>query len=222
MSRWLHTCPRRMLLAVPLLAVLLMPSTASAQERCYLWIFSSQSEPKLPRYTHTWATFARVIDCNGQRRIEAFTLSWMPATLNIRTFALRSEPGVNLDIQTTLRFVQSEGERISVWGPYAISPVLYGRAVEQKWRLETGHVRYRTIDPLIRNTDISDCIHAVSDIAPDQTRLNYIETVFFGEAAGQHIARVFSRRGLTCPVSENLCWLEQALGMHCVPITRRD
>jgi hypothetical protein len=213
--------PHRLAVAIVTL-MLLAPAAARAQDRYYLWIFSSQSEPKLPKYTHTWAVFARTGCLNGQRKVEAFTISWMPATLNIRTYAVRPEPGVNLDLPTTFAFVTSQEERISVWGPYAITRDLYFRAIQQKQRLECGEVQYRAIDPFIRRTNISDCVHAVSDIAPGQTRINYIETVFFGEAAGRRIATAFRRQGLTCPVSEDLRWLEHALGMACYPIIQRD
>ncbi len=146
----------------------------------------------------------------------------MPATLNIRTYAVLPEPGVNLDLATTLRFVHCEGERISVWGPFEISACLYERAVQQKMRLESGEVKYRAVDPVIRKGDISDCIHAVSDIAPDQTRVAYIAPVFFGEAAGRRITNAFYRRGLICPAREDLGWMEQALGMTCYAICRRE
>jgi hypothetical protein len=201
---------------------MLLPRPARAQDRHYVWIFSSQSVPKLPRYTHTWAEFAHIPGGCGPRPFHAFAISWMPATLNIRTYALLPEPGVNLDLQTTLRFVQNEGERISVWGPFEISACLYERAAKQKNRVESGAVRYRAIDPLIRHNDISDCVHAVSDIAPDQSRLLYTESVFFGDAAGHRITHVFRRRGLTCPPREDLGWAEQALGMACYPIVRRE
>jgi hypothetical protein len=205
-----------------MLALLSLARPVSAQDRHYLWIFSSQSEPKLPHLTHTWAVFAHVPCGCGPRPFHAFTISWMPATLNIRTYAPCPEPGVNLDLATTLRFVQGERERISAWGPYEISACLYERALKQKIRLESGVVTYRAIDPLIRNDNISDCVHAVSDIAPEQSRLLYIESIFFGEAAGRRIAHVFRRRGLTCPPREDLAWAEQALGMTCHPIIRRE
>jgi hypothetical protein len=135
---------------------------------------------------------------------------------------VRPEQGVNLDLPATLDYVTSGGERISVWGPYAISAELYGRAIVQRARLQSGVAMYRAIDPFIRRSNISDCNHAVSDIAPSKTRVNYIETVFFGDLAGRHIAHAFQRRGLTCPAAEDLGWLEQALGMTCYRITRRQ
>lgn len=207
-------------LAAALLALMLAPERAPAQDRHYMWVFSSQSTPKRPKYTHTWAVFARVSELDGQTSFEAFAISWMPATLNIRGYAIRPETGVNLDLPTTLRLVNSQDQRISLWGPFAISPVLFDRAVAQKARLEDGEVEYRMVDPLVRNLYISDCIHAVSDIA-GQSRLSYVEAVFFGEAAGRRIAHGFQRLGMACPVQEDLRWIEQALGMDCYPIVRR-
>ncbi len=211
----------RLATALTTLLLVLAPATARAQDRYYLWIFSSQSEPKLPKYTHTFATFVHVADCNGQSIVDSFTISWMPATLNIRTFAVRPETGVNLTLPFTLQFVTSQKQYVSVWGPYAISCELYGRAVQRKLRLESGDMLYRAMDPFIRRSNISDCIHAVSDIAPGQTRISNIEPVFFGNAAGRRIAHSFRRLGLTAPVHEDLGWLEHLLGIDCYPMTRR-
>jgi hypothetical protein len=219
MSFPLRRPPLRFLAA--LLLLLLPPGRAAAQERYYLWIFSSQSTPKLPRYSHNWATFVRVSDWEGRRFLESFSLSWMPATLNIRPFALRPEPGVNLDLPTTLRFVYAQGQRISLWGPYEIEAVFYQRGLGQKARLESGQVQYRAADPLIRDHNISDCIHAISDLDPTRPRLLYPEAPFFGDAGGRRIAHSFERNCLTHPPREDLHWVEQALGISCYPIVRR-
>jgi hypothetical protein len=209
--------------AAGLLAILfLLPGRAVAQERYYVWVFSSQSMPKLPRYTHTWATFAKVTDCAGQRGVEALTISWMPATLKIRPYALRPETGINLDLPNTLRVVQAQGQRISVWGPYEIDAPLYLRAVAQKMRLESGTVVYRTVDPILRDPNISDCIHAVSDVDSVRTRLSYPISPFFGDAAGRRIAHAWLRGCEARPPREDLRWLEPALGMAGYPIVRRE
>jgi hypothetical protein len=202
--------------------LILTPGRAAAQERYYLWIFSSQSTPKLPRYTHTWATFAKITDCAGRRTVEAFTISWYPASLQIRPFAVRPEAGTNLDLSTTLRVVHSRGERISAWGPYEIHPTLYQSALGQKARLESGQIFYRAVDPIIDGTCVSDCIHAVSDVDPNRPRLLYPVAPFFGDAAGRRIAHVFRRNCLTQPAREDLRWLEQTLGMACYTIVRHD
>jgi hypothetical protein len=223
MIRCLRTVANLRHYAAGLLAlVLLQPGRACAQERYYLWVFSSQSVPKLPRYTHTWATFAKVTDCAGQRSVEALTISWMPATLEIRPYALRPETGINLDLPATLRTVHAQCQRISVWGPYEIDAPLYLRAMAQKMRLESGQVQYRTVDPIFRNPNISDCIHAVSDVDSVHTRLSYPVSPFFGDAAGRRIAHTWLRSCEARPPREDLRWLEPALGMAGYPIVRRE
>src|SRR5947209_7255130 len=53
---------------------------APPNDRYYLLIFGSQSQPLRPKYTHSWATAVRVTDQGpGQAPlVEASTISWMP------------------------------------------------------------------------------------------------------------------------------------------------
>src|SRR3954454_23660419 len=84
------------------------PSTARAGEVYYVMVFGSESHPKQLRYTHTWATFIKATgegnDPNAYA-LESNTISWLPATLEVKVFRPRSEPGVNLDLYQTLRAV---------------------------------------------------------------------------------------------------------------------
>ena len=48
-----------------------------------------------------------------------------------------------------------------------------------------------------------------------------VRTVSNAIATGR-IAHAFERLGLTCPAREDLAWLEQALGMRCYPMVRRE
>jgi hypothetical protein len=201
--------------------LLLMPAGAAAQDRYYVWIFSSQSVPKLPRYTHTWATFVQVSGADSPASFEAFTISWMPATLEIRFYRLRSQQGVNLDLLATLDMARSQNQRISLWGPYAIGQDLFCQAAERKDRLESGQVRYRAVDSIRRNADISACTHAVSDLGPGSSRLSYGWAALFGQSGGFCIAHSLQRHGLTAPPCEDLGWIEQALGIADPAILRR-
>src|SRR5690348_12390269 len=67
-------------------------------ERYFMLVFGSQSTPKVPKYTHSWATVVKVIECGGPEvpSIEEHTISWLPATLNVRPLSFQVEPGVNL------------------------------------------------------------------------------------------------------------------------------
>src|SRR6516162_290722 len=71
---------------------------ASPGERCYALIFASQTVPRRPA--------------------EAHTISWVPATLDIQPLCLCVEQGVNLNLYDAIRYAQSNGERVSMWGPY--------------------------------------------------------------------------------------------------------
>src|SRR4051794_5767347 len=107
---------------------------APPNERYYLLIFGSQSRPLRPKYTHSWATTVRVVD-NGPGRpptVEAYTISWMPATLDIHPLRFKVECGADLDLCTTVREMRKNDERISLWGPYEIGPGLYRKLRIQK------------------------------------------------------------------------------------------
>src|SRR6516164_10226383 len=83
----------------------LLPGSARGGERYYSMIFGSQSSPKLLRYTHTWATFVRVVGEGDDPRgyqVYQHTISWLPSSLDVRTWALLPERGVNLDLYATL------------------------------------------------------------------------------------------------------------------------
>jgi hypothetical protein len=124
-----------------LLASLAWGSGARAEERHYVIIFGSQSTPRLPRYTHTWATFVKAggegLDSTNYQIDEVFTISWLPADLVVRSLRLRAQQGVNLDLEATLAYVLQR-ERVSEWGPFKISQRFYERALERKAELESG------------------------------------------------------------------------------------
>src|SRR5262245_20398239 len=129
---------------VPLLAVLLVvgsgcatfakkPPTPAAEitaresaaivappgERYFILIFGSQSVPKEAKYTHTWGSIVKVTGCgSGTPTVEEQTISWMPASLEIRPASLRVEPGANLTLNFTIEEMLRHEERVSVWGPY--------------------------------------------------------------------------------------------------------
>ena len=131
-------------------ALILCAGPARAGDHYYVIIFGSQSTPKLPRYTHTWATFIRACDDDGDVRqspLQVDTISWLAADMEVRALRLRAEPGRNFDLETTLHFTFATRQRVSEWGPYEISPEFYEQAMRQKARLESGEVKYKAIDP---------------------------------------------------------------------------
>jgi hypothetical protein len=151
----------RISFALPLfLSCFAWESVAHAEERYYIILFGSQSTPRLARFTHTWATFVKTRgeggDASKYQISEIFTISWMPADLKVRALRLRPQEGVNLDLESTLSH-SLERQRVSEWGPFEISPMIYNLALERKAELESGAVRYKAIDPTFGPRAASIC-----------------------------------------------------------------
>jgi hypothetical protein len=214
-------------------AVRLLPPTPPCQScyaegarlegrRFYLLVFASQSTPKLPRYTHTWATVVRVrhLDSNRPFEIDYETISWMPASLRVRAWDLRIEPGVNLDLRQTIDLLCVQGQRISLWGPYEIEPELYRRVLKQKAFLESGRVGYQALDNLgeagITGNGLN-CIHAVANC--DERIACPVWN--FGESAGESIVAHHADHGALVRPSQSHDWLISVLGLNSHPILRR-
>jgi hypothetical protein len=170
-------------------------------EHFYITIFGAQGTPKLPRWTHTWATVVHTSTAQGPRCNEPFvqhTISWLPATLQVRVLPLRPQPGVNLGLQQTLAWAVSNGERITQWGPYECRPEVYLRFVTQKAFLDSGRIGYQCVDNIgesARTGDGCDCIHAVTDMDPVIRRSRDLFTRY-GENASRYIVQNLRRRGL--------------------------
>ena len=111
-------------------AILAGASSSQAEEYYYCMIFGSQSSPKLLRYTHTWATFIRVVGQGpdlGTYQVYSHTLSWYPASMKVRVLAAKPEPGVNLTLEQTLAAVYANKESVTLWGPFVVTPEVYNR-----------------------------------------------------------------------------------------------
>ena len=199
--------------------------SAHGGEKYYISILGSQSSPKIPRYTHTWATFIRATgegEDHSKYQVEYFTISWLPASLKVRSFRL-AEPGINLDLQATFNFVLSQDQQISEWGPFQIPSVFYERALEQKSLLEGGTILYKAVDPNFgpRARYISNCIHAITDMDPERGRFYYWELRRFGKAASHFAAHQVFYRSPEVDPDEDLDWIEERLGFHEYPIIHR-
>ena len=102
------------------LALLLFAGQAPAEEFYYLAMFGSQTTPNNPDCSHTFAAFVRASGegpCPPAFVVEdCFTISWLPATMKVRTRALLPECGHNFELHETLRYAFSEGEHVSMLG----------------------------------------------------------------------------------------------------------
>src|SRR5262245_34668982 len=147
-----------------------IPNDPVPGERYYILVFGSHSTPRVPRYTHTWATVVKTVEAPGcaPQVAEVHTISWMPASLDIHPWQFTPEPGRNLELHETIRMALDFGEHIAMWGPYEIHPRGYRRFLLQKAYMESGRVGYQSIDTLGEGANGSgcDCIHAVTDMDP--------------------------------------------------------
>jgi hypothetical protein len=194
-------------------------------ERYFLLVFGSQSSPKRPKYTHTWATLVRATGCGGpgEPAVEEHTISWMPASLDIKPLARRPEPGANLGLHFTVEEMLRHDERVSVWGPYEVGPAFYQRFLVQKQFLESGRIGYQCIDAVGEAGRLGtgcDCIHAFTDMDPQFDRTEYPLTRF-GDAGSRNIVRQLHGRPIIIGPCRDHGWLLPRLGLDRYPITRQ-
>jgi hypothetical protein len=205
-----------------LLLALVGAGPAPAGESYYVIVFGSQRPLGRICHTHSFATFVKVTGPCAEGAlptVQSWTISWMPRTLGIHAYRLLPQDGVNLDLDGTLRWAVQDRQRISMWGPYQIDKELFDLALHQIEHLQTDRVRYKAVDTGFGRQRVSNCIHAVSDLAVDSPRLR-IGSPGWGEAASFFIARSFSR-WLVDPCHTH-DWLIDCLGLRAYPLVRRD
>ncbi len=200
-----------------LLALFALAGSARAEEQYYVVLFGSEKDSIEARYAHSFATFVRAAGPGCV--LEAHNISWLPRTLDVHLFRALPEPGVNLGLHATLRYALANHERVSMWGPFRIERTLYERALAQARRLEGGAVRYKAVDTGYPTRRVSNCIHALSDLAEEEPRLR-VGTPWFGEVASYLIALQFER--WIIDPEQTHPWVAEALGLGGYPIIPRD
>lgn len=212
------------LLGACLIGLGLPANSAKAADRYFAFVFSSQAAPKLPRFTHIWATVVKVSKAElppDQWSFQVDTISWFPATLKVHTLRVRPEPGVNLTLQDTLAQVQKQHQHVGVWGPFEVPEFMYCEFMTQKARLESGQILYQAIDSLRCPENVSDCIHSLTDMDRQNGRRAY-PLNRFGDDAAAGFVRVIRERGQCISPSESIEFAYQALNISCYAITRRN
>jgi len=196
-----------------LLVVASAPSRAQEpDESYYMTIFSAQANSRDPRRTHSFATFVKAAgtgDSAKDNPIEIHTISWMPQSLDIVILRRQPEPGVNLDLASSLRWAESRNSRVSMWGPYQINKELYDRAVEQEARLNSGQVLYKALDRRFRPGIASNCIHAVTDLDTENGLLHSGQGR--GDAASRQVAQHLNRWIIN--PGQTHAWVASRLGL---------
>jgi hypothetical protein len=201
------------------IALAIPSGETSAGEIYYALIFGSQSHPKLLRYTHTWATFVKAVgegpDPNAYA-LQAHTISWLPATLEVKVLRPWPEPGVNLDLYQTLAAMYANNEDVTMWGPFVIGKEVYDKSLRVLQIIASGAPRYRAISGP-GNLLVSDCIHAVVAADPVLGREHY-PLIRIGKPASRYIARQVMTRSLFDQYLYDNSWLIPRLGLHRYPI----
>jgi hypothetical protein len=168
----------------------------------------------LLRLTHSWITFLRVSGESGDPDaswVGHHTISWLPATLDVKVWSPTPEPGVNLDLYQTLGIVQGQGQSVTAWGPFQVTPEVYQKSLDVMAILESGRARYRAISGR-RNLLVADCIHAVAAIDSQFGRDHY-PLIRVGKPASRHIAREIVLRGRFDQRRVDASWLIPRLGL---------
>ncbi|MDB5349315.1 MAG: hypothetical protein JWN86_562 [Planctomycetota bacterium] len=194
-------------------------SSARAGEHYFVLIFGSQSSPKVLSRTHTWATFVKAVGEGpdlSTYALEVNTISWLPASLDVRVWNPRPEKGVNFELRQTLNYVYSEGESVTMWGPFVIGKPIYERSVRVRQVAESGAAQYRAISNSY-DMLISDCIHAVAAVDPVLGRSHY-PLIRIGKPASRYIARQIMTRSLFDQYQYDNSWLIARLGLCRYPI----
>jgi hypothetical protein len=190
----------------------------------YVVVFGAESRPMRPKFSHSWATFIRVPgDCPCrppavEESLEWFTISWMPYKIELTPNRLLPEPGTNLDLTATFDAVLSHCEHIATFGPYQIDDWLYCRAKGFLRELQSGAVRYKTIDTGYKPLKASNCIHALTSFDREHVRVR-IGRTNFGEVASYFVTETY-RPHIIGPGQVH-CWIADLLGLGRYPIQWR-
>lgn len=195
------------------------PVVLGPPARYFLTLFAYQRPGFInpPKHAHTFGTMIRVCPTGTT---EAFTISWLPASGTIRIYAIRPEAGRNYGLVETVCKAQREECRVSMWGPYEVYPDFGERFIARKFALESGQFSYRAVDSVIRETDVTDCIHAITDIDRGFNRGRY-PLSRYGDRATEFIVHELISRNGTIGGTQTHDWAIPILGLEGYPIVRR-
>lgn len=192
-------------------------------ERYYVTLFGGQGNLFQPRTAHTWATFSRTASTpSGEQVVSEDTISWLPATLNVRPWALMAETGRNLTLQETFAFMgQHPRRRVAAFGPYEITAERYAQAMAQKALLESGAIRYHSLGLFGRRSDVMHCIDGVTRTDPSWER-KADPSRWFGEAGTGQATRAAVRSGFILNPTVTHPWLLHAMNPTGYKLVVRD
>lgn len=195
-----------------------------AGSRYYMLLFGGQSVPFQARTGHTWATWVKATPvASGAVALEVVTISWLPASTGgeVQPLRLRASVGRNWTLPETLAIMARNNARVSVWGPYETDAGRYEAAVAQARLLESGAVRFRSLDSFTRRRDVVHCAHAITFADPVVQK--YFQPVLrVGEPGTSRLADKYLRGGAFPGYPRTHDWLLPALGLDQAGLVRRE
>ncbi|HEY1186198.1 MAG TPA: hypothetical protein VGE74_01015 [Gemmata sp.] len=184
-------------------------------------LFGGQSIPYRPRTAHTWATFVKATPtADGSFRIEHVTISWLPAAGPVQPLRLRSVAGKNHSLDETFAKMRNNDARVSVWGPFETDATRYALAAQQADVLNSGAVRFRSVDSFRNNRGVQNCTHAVTYADPNLQHLRQPVPVGYGEPGTSKLAAKYVNSGAVAG-AETHDWVLSAVGADQYPVVRR-
>ncbi len=191
--------------------------------RYYFLLFGCQSVPNfVPRTSHTFATFVKATPTpDGKTVVEQVTISWLPAEGPVQPLRLRAVAGKNYSLEETFAIAAKDNARVSMWGPFETDATRYERAVAQTCTLNTGAVRFRSLDSLGRNRAVQHCVHAVTFADPNLQRLRQPILTGYGEPGTSKLIVKYADSGALAS-TETHDWLLPVLGLDKQPAVRRE
>jgi len=193
----------------------------TGQPRYYFTLFAGESVPFRARTAHTWGTYTKVTPtADGSLIVEPVTISWLPTDARVQPLRLRSVAGRNWNLEETLAIMASHNSRISRWGPYEVDANRFELAKQQAAFLESGVVRFRSIDSFNTNEHVVNCVHALTHAGPAVR--HYIQPVIrVGQPGTSRLAKLYLRGGAFQAYPERHDWLLPLIGADRYPITPR-
>lgn len=197
------------------------PTPIDAEPRYYFILFGGQSVPFVPRTAHTWATFVKATPAaDGTVSLEPVTISWLPAEGPVRPLHLRASEGKNYSLEETFAIAAQNNARVSMWGPFETDATRYALAVQQAATLNSGAVKFRSLDSLGRNRSVMHCVHAVTFADPNLQWLRQ-PVLRVGEPDTSKLAGKYAASGAFVGTQTH-DWLIPALGLDKVGVVRRE
>lgn len=208
-----------------LLTALLAPPVVAPEcapvPRYYFVLFGGQSVPFRPRTAHTWATFVKATPApGGGVAVEHVTISWLPASGPVQPLRARSVEGKNYTLAETFGKMAENNGQVSVWGPFETDAGRYALAVQQAATLDSGAVRFRSVDSFRGNRAVENCVHALTYADPELQRLRQ-PVIRVGEPGTSNLAAKYVNSGAVANTG-GADWVLGAIGADRYPVTRRE